>query len=112
MQETIPTLLPCPFCGAPARFTSECPNSVECSNDECVRKEWSDSIEESVARWNTRIPHDTLKARIAELEAALVDARGMLEATNLLVSKLSGGRSVMLQIGIERIDAALKESRP
>src|ERR1700761_6938336 len=50
-------LLPCPFCGAPARDDllphHNGPGWVQCSACECDQH-MSDTREEAVARWNTR----------------------------------------------------------
>jgi AbrB family looped-hinge helix DNA binding protein len=51
-------LMPCPFCGAPARFTGECDMVwAECSNDDCraVRICKFDEPEDAVEDWNQRI---------------------------------------------------------
>jgi hypothetical protein len=52
-------LLPCPFCGAPARDDllphHNGPGWVQCSACECDQH-MSDTREEAVARWNTRTP--------------------------------------------------------
>lgn len=68
-------LLPCPFCGAPARDDllphAGGPGWVQCSECECDQH-MSDTLEEAVARWNRRAPSLTpaqcaLKADEAEL---------------------------------------------
>src|SRR4029453_2258838 len=52
-------LLPCPFCGSPARTDllphahAQEPGWVQCSSCECAQH-MSDTLEEAVDRWNTR----------------------------------------------------------
>jgi hypothetical protein len=51
-------LLPCPFCGSPARDDllphPSGPGWVQCSECECDQR-MSDTVEEAVMRWNTRV---------------------------------------------------------
>jgi Lar family restriction alleviation protein len=65
-------LLPCPFCGSPARDDllphSSGPGWVQCSSCE-VDQHMSDTLEEAVARWNRRAPQPLGVAQ-AEAEAA------------------------------------------
>src|SRR6185503_864378 len=50
-------LLPCPFCGSPARTDllphAQGPGWVQCSSCGC-EQHMSDTLEEAVTRWNTR----------------------------------------------------------
>lgn len=58
---------PCPFCGNKDIDTSPISGAAWCYD--------CHSVSNGVDRWNTRPLEDALKARIASLEAALVEIR-------------------------------------
>lgn len=75
------TLLPCPFCGAPARgLTWQDDNSVACSNQDCevspVTQNYS-TREQAIAVWNTRSENpDAALMRLALAKIACFEDDG------------------------------------
>jgi hypothetical protein len=71
-----PILLPCPFCGAPARDDllphSGGPGWVQCSACD-IDQSMSDTLEEAVRRWNSRAPsvHSKLVYALKEARDAI-----------------------------------------
>jgi len=72
-------LLPCPFCGSPARTDllphAGGPGWVQCSSCE-IDQYMSDTLEEAVARWNTRAPAATPTPVPLPLAVRLRDEEG------------------------------------
>ena len=73
---TAPELLPCPFCGGPARAwgaqrleaDGSCLESIGCGNMDCAFEPATDYLQwdEAVAAWNRRTPYPEVAALIAE----------------------------------------------
>lgn len=100
-------LLPCPFCGAPARDDllphAGGPGWVQCSECECDQH-ISDTLEEAVARWNRRAPslapaQDAPEADIDKLRSVFEAAYGLCHGydwNNGTAAKACGYRRKLL----------------
>ena len=77
------TLLPCPFCGAPAEVYAPY-KIIRCSNPDClmeVRTMVNLREERRAEVWNTRVSDP----RVAALEAQLADARDCIDLFNRMI---------------------------
>jgi hypothetical protein len=93
-------LKPCPLCGADAEMHYEklCGTTiymVKCSADKCQCQEmgWHETETDATNVWNTRPIDDALQARIAELEAEVIQYMAeldrVLEAHKKAITRLN-----------------------
>lgn len=83
-------LLPCPFCGGPARlysFDTETDTwPVECDSRECdARIYGKDGPEQAIAQWNRRAPWQQSSGTVAPAPDSLARAAGGREAQRRLL---------------------------
>lgn len=58
-------LLPCPFCGGEARFSTEDGNWINCKS--CgAETDYFEQREEAIKAWNTRVPMQKIVERLEE----------------------------------------------
>lgn len=59
-------LLPCPFCGGEARFSTEAGNWINCKS--CgAETDYFEQREEAINAWNTRVPMERIVERLEDV---------------------------------------------
>ena len=80
-------LKPCPFCGSipEVHYDNDGTRIIRCANTECAGLYWEDFDD---ITWNTRPIEDALRAKNAQLRAALEAVRGVFIFTLTLPTAL------------------------